>query len=221
MTKNNYNNNNNNNNNNYNTTQVFEPQQNKIAFVIENVFTEKECKEWIDLTEKQGYEKALVNIGYGRQKLMTNIRNNERCIIDSEEMADKLYQRIKNYIPETISNCKKVSLNERLRFLRYHPGQEFKWHYDGVYAREHGHPKFGERSYITIQLYLNHVEEGGETSFSRDKEDEEDIIQVLPKMGSVLVFEHNLHHCGSPVTKGVKYCVRTDVMYSPNQRNAN
>ena len=40
----------------------------------------------------------------------------------------------------------------RLRFLRYDPGEYFKPHMDGTYQRENG-----DRSYITIQLYLNEV----------------------------------------------------------------
>ncbi len=48
-------------------------------------------------------------------------------------------------------------VNERMRFLRYHPGQEFKPHLDGQFERLTG-PKAGDRSFVTLQLYLN---EGG------------------------------------------------------------
>jgi len=39
-----------------------------------------------------------------------------------------------------------------LRILRYDPGEYFKPHCDGWYRRENG-----ERSYVTIQIYLNEV----------------------------------------------------------------
>ena len=55
--------------------------ENSLAFILDGVFTPSECEEWIQLTESQGYEPALVNIGAGRQMLMTDIRNNTRCII--------------------------------------------------------------------------------------------------------------------------------------------
>ena len=45
-------------------------------------------------------------------------------------------------------------VNERMRFLRYHPGQEFKPHLDGHFKRMSG-PKAGDCSFITLQLYLN------------------------------------------------------------------
>ncbi len=45
-----------------------------------------------------------------------------------------------------------VNSFSRLRFLRYDPGEYFKPHMDGSYERENG-----ERSLITVHLYLNEV----------------------------------------------------------------
>jgi hypothetical protein len=59
---------------------------------------------------------------------MTDFRNNDRCIIDDTDMAKILFERIKTYLPEIWKNYKIVGLNERLRFLRYDPGQKFKSH---------------------------------------------------------------------------------------------
>ncbi|KAF2074336.1 hypothetical protein CYY_004357 [Polysphondylium violaceum] len=188
---------------------VFPKEANLLAFTIDNVFSKEECEEWIAHTEKIGYEKALVNVGNGQQRLMTDIRNNDRCIIDSEEMADKIYQRVKQFIPDTFHFKDKVSLNERLRFLRYKPDQKFEAHYDGSYVRESG-PKKGERSYITLQLYLNEGAKGGETTFFVQRKE----YSVTPKTGMVVIFQHNILHEGAEVQKGLKYVVRTDVMYS-------
>jgi hypothetical protein len=44
-----------------------------IAFVLDNVYTESECKALIAATEALGYAAALVNVGFGRQKLMTDV----------------------------------------------------------------------------------------------------------------------------------------------------
>ncbi|KAN0041348.1 hypothetical protein ACTFIV_003887 [Dictyostelium citrinum] len=182
------------------------PDNKLFAVTIDDVFTEEECQEWIALTEKTGYVPALVNIGYGQEQLMTDVRNNDRCIIDSVEMADRIYQRVKKFIPLNFNkNWEVVSLNERLRFLRYYVGQEFKKHQDGNYKRDNG-----ETSFITLQLYLNNVEEGGSTRFFLKSGEK---IDIIPKPGKVLLFQHNIWHQGSAVTKGVKYVVRTDVMY--------
>lgn len=100
---------------------------NKLAFILLNVFSKEECERWIELSEKRGYDQALVNTGYG-QVLMTDFRNNDRCIIDDFDMAKNLFDRIKEYLPQQWKEYEVVGLNERLRFLRYDPGHEFKTH---------------------------------------------------------------------------------------------
>ncbi len=99
----------------------------KLAFILLNVFTPEECSEWIKLTEERGYSPALVNIG-SREVLMNDFRNNDRCIIDDVHMANILFERIKSYLPNIWEGYKIVGLNERLRFLRYDPGQKFEQH---------------------------------------------------------------------------------------------
>ena len=99
----------------------------KLAFILLNVFTPEECLEWIELTEKRGYSPALVNVGT-HEVSMTDFRNSDRCIIDDVEMAKKLFERIRSYLPEKLDNYEIVGLNERLRFLRYDPGQKFEAH---------------------------------------------------------------------------------------------
>ena len=188
--------------------------EHKLAFVLYNIFTKEECEEWIKLTEDKGYEPALVNVGGGQQRLMTDVRNNMRCIIDDEVMANKLFERIRPYLPEKFAHCVIVSLNERLRFLRYDPGQKFEPHYDGRYTRDDGI----ERSYITVKLYLNEGFEGGGTTFL-DRKAELPSLEYVPQTGSVLIFQHDILHEGSAVTKGRKYTMRTDVMYKPEENN--
>jgi len=193
------------------------------ACTIADVFSPEECDELIKLSEDRGYEAALVNVGYGQQELMTDFRNNDRCIIDDEARAQEIYKRIEQFVPEQIPNpsgdlWERVSLNERLRFLRYGPEQEFKPHMDGCYYRSDG-PKKGELSLITIQLYLNEVEKGGETTFfMRNAEGVEENIAVNPKKGMVILFQHQVLHSGSPVVSGMKYVIRSDIMYKKLER---
>lgn len=54
---------------------------------------------------------------------------------------------------------------------------------------------------------------GGATSFT-DGYESKDAVRVFPKAGSVLIFQQrNLIHGGDDVFRGVKYTMRTDVMY--------
>ena len=44
--------------------------------------------------------------------------------------------------------------------------------------------------------------------------DEEKYLDVEPKVGRVLIFQHrNLLHSGDDVIRGTKYTLRTDLMY--------
>lgn len=177
-----------------------------LAFVLYNVFTKKECDEYIRSAEQKGFETALLNVGGNQQVLRTDVRNSSRCIWDSTKEVDKIWKRIRTFIPEVWCNRMVKGLNERLRILRYDPGEYFKPHYDGQYRRENG-----ERSYVTIQIYLNEGFTGGSTTFiGTDGKRQE----VVPKTGSILIFEHPILHEGSELISGRKYTIRTDVMYS-------
>ncbi|CAF1005241.1 unnamed protein product [Didymodactylos carnosus] len=101
-------------------------------------------------------------------------------------MADKIWQRIKLYIPEKwYQNQKAIGLNERLRFLRYDVGQKFEAHMDGCYQRQDG--SF-ESSFITIQIYLNEGFKGEDTTFI-DPNGINSNVKCVPKTGMALVFE--------------------------------
>ena len=196
------------------------------AFVLHNVFTPDECRAMIDASEARGYEPALVNIGVG-QRLDTDTRKSSRNIWDDEPTAGVIYDRIRAHLPEkgtfgyhgAPESWKCHGLNERLRILRYDPGEYFKPHMDGNYMREDGS---NERSLCTVMLYLNTgggVDyEGGETNFVPNYRslmaEGRDAVGLTPTVGDVLVFSHPVLHEGAAVTKGRKYAMRTDVMYT-------
>jgi len=55
---------------------------------------------------------------------------------------------------------------------------------------------------------------GGATSFG-ESYNSKDVVRVFPKIGRVLIFQQRgLFHGGDDVFRGVKYTVRTDVMYT-------
>lgn len=71
-------------------------------------------------------------------------------------------------------------------------------------------------SLLTFMIYLNEGYEGGETQFDdAAKSPPGESVSVAGKVGMALVFEHELLHEGAEVTAGVKYVLRSDVMYGP------
>jgi predicted 2-oxoglutarate/Fe(II)-dependent dioxygenase YbiX len=184
------------------------PFQKRFCVRIDDVFSQKECQDMIEKTEQLGYEKAQINVGDGKQMIMEDYRNSDRCMIDDEVLAGELFKRIECFIPKLFKDKVVFGLNERLRFLRYDPGQFFKPHFDGCYIT----PNKKKRSLITLMLYLNDGFQGGETTFlSYNAQDKE--VAFVPKCGSILLFDHGVYHQGSDVYKGRKYAMRTDVMY--------
>lgn len=110
------------------------------------------------------------------------------------------------------------SINERLSFLRYGPGNFFNIHCDGRLSLPDG-----RKSRVTLQVYLNEDGlKGGTTRIWGTKR--KNYIDVKPKLGRVLVFQQKgIWHTGEPVTEGVKYAVRSDFMFvdGPDEDDAN
>lgn len=180
---------------------------------------------------------ALVNVGNGFEAFHPNYRNSDRIIWDNQEIVDRLWDRcllapgLKERLA-VIENEESIlgpirkggrqrwnfrRLNDRMRFLKYGPGQFFRPHFDGEYWEP------GEKitkSLFTVHLYLSDSKqtvgdeaelEGGATSFlSVDGRK----MDVDPKAGRVLIFQHRrLYHSGDDVIAGTKYTMRTDIMY--------
>lgn len=195
------------------------------ARVVENVLTPAECEELLCRVNAKGFSPALLNIGGGMQKVSPGARDGHRVIVDSYPLAGYLLEVLRPHIPDIYPpshgtgrssvNGHLSEVNERMRFLCYTPGQQFPAHCDGCYARPQGHERFGDRSYITVQLYLHDVpeEHGGATTFLSGAFGGGKRVPYQPKCGSVLLFTQDLMHEGSLVRKGLKYTLRTEVMY--------
>lgn len=105
-------------------------------------------------------------------------------------------------------------INGRFRCLRYEKGDFFKRHRDGSYTeRDERGAAYRAQSFVTMMLYLNSGGadfQGGGTSFFNARGDG---FTTAPRAGSVLLFEHFLEHQGDELLGGVKYAIRSDVMY--------
>lgn len=170
-------------------------------FVIKNFLTNEECDHYIDLTKDQVFEEAKINMGGGRQMMSKGVRNNDRLMIFDNNLAKTLFQKAVEFLPQTHEDYQVLDFNEMFRIYKYSSGQRFKMHRDGSYIRNEN-----EKSFYTFLIYLNDDFEGGETEF-------ENLFTVAPKKGSALVFYHPLRHEGKTLISGLKYVLRTDVMY--------
>ena len=170
-------------------------------FTIDDVLDTAACDALVARAEAHGFEIATINTRHGPE-VDRDFRNNDRVIADDRILANDLWNRVRDAIPPFLLGRQVRGLNERFRYYRYGPGQKFSWHTDGSFRRENG-----EASLLTFMLYLNGGYTGGETLFPN--------AQVRGRPGMALVFEHALSHEGAEVTSGIKYVLRSDVMYGP------
>jgi prolyl 4-hydroxylase len=180
-----------------------------IAMTIEGVLTPDECAQLMAKIDDQGPAVAPISTAYGFV-MDADIRNNERAIFDDHGLAARLFASLEPVLPKPIAHdmlggrarMVPVGANERFRCYRYRPGQYFKPHYDGRFERN-----ADERSLLTLMVYLNDDFTGGGTRFL------EFDVEVAPRSGMALVFQHPVLHEGCTVERGAKYVLRSDVMY--------
>jgi len=168
-------------------------------FTVDGVFTPEECAQTIAWAEDLGFEEAPITTARGFVRI-PSVRNNTRVMVDHTDLAADLWARVQPEVPASLGPWRAVGLNERLRIYRYGEGQYFKPHLDGAFARSST-----ERSQFTMMVYLNDDFTGGETAFTGQL--------VRPAPGRALFFLHRQRHEGRAVRSGLKYVLRTDVMY--------
>jgi hypothetical protein len=118
------------------------------AVVIDNVLTPIECAAFIaaaESTTKGEWERALVNVGGGRQESIPYIRSCSRIIWDQAEVVERIWKRVEE-VPEVKEILKLEGVpkvfgngpahreevwgftrpNERMRVLKYVGVEYFK-----------------------------------------------------------------------------------------------
>jgi hypothetical protein len=213
------------------------------AVVVDETVSTSYCMSIINTAESKGFEVALLNQGEAQQEegvILTNIRSSHRCIVDDSEMADYLWSILQQYLPppsivpgKRYKGWRATGVNPRFRVLRYSAGERFELHQDGSYRIEaecnekDGSATLSQQSFMTLQLYLN---DGGGVSFAGgatrfveplsmlnscvNSEEVAKVRDVVPKSGRLLLFQHNCWHEGERVTSGVKYVLRSEVMFT-------
>lgn len=185
-------------------------------FLLHDFLTPDECWHFITRSEAAGFDDAPINAGMRGQVVRKDIRNNDRVMIDDVPLARELRDRARPWVPANLevgfNRWSAVGLNERFRFYRYSAGQRFSWHFDGAFERD-----AAEQSQLTFMVYLSDDFEGGDTEFNLSRGTmvrvDDPILRVRPVTGAALVFRHAILHQGAAVKQGLKYVVRSDVMY--------
>lgn len=168
-------------------------------YAIENFLNEEECRKIINLLTSKLRPSELTTAEADK-----SYRTSRTC--DLGQLNDPFMANIDSRI------CKMIgidsSYSEVFQGQYYEVGQQFKAHTDFFEKHEMATfgGKMGQRTY-TFMIYLNDVEEGGETNFVNVKE------SIKPQRGMAVIWNslypngatnsHSTHH-GMPVIKGYK-----------------
>ena len=201
-----------------NLVEIFESKEFPSILKYENVFTSNECNQIMAL--------ALPNLErskLGAQQSIDNTRTSNQTWLKNDALP--CIKRMSTFVSK-LSQLP-VANQEQWQILRYRPGQEYKPHYDSCNIITHDYAdcvkeeimlKWGKRV-CTFFIYLNDVEDGGETYFTKLNK------MYKPKQGNA-IFWSNLtddqlsahpysQHGGMPVKKGEKWAINVWVRQHP------
>ena len=172
-------------------------------FAVGDFLTPTECQQLCLMVDASARPSSLHELGYD-----SGFRTSYSGDLDPrDDFVKTISKRI-----DRLLGVKGV-VGEAIQGQRYEPGQQFKPHNDWFYTSEsywEGEKKRGGQRSWTTMVFLNDVEEGGDTHFT-------DIgIKIEPKTGVLLAWNNALPdgrpneatiHAGTPVVKGTKYII--------------
>jgi prolyl 4-hydroxylase len=174
--------------------------------ILENVLTPEECDELIALSQPKLQRSRIVDHKTGAEEVM-DLRSSYGTYFLRGE--NTLVQRLEKRLAQLIGMP--VDHGEGLQILHYSVGAEYQPHYDFFLPESSGsaiHVQKGGQRVITVIMYLNDVEAGGETIFP------ELDFSVAPRKGSAVYFSYcnsqnkldrMTLHGGAPVERGEKW----------------
>jgi prolyl 4-hydroxylase len=170
--------------------------------IIDNFLTPDECDVLVDYSKSHQLITSETLGVYGN--VTNDYRKSEQLWITSDQ--NEIARKISDFC-EIILDLPKKNM-ESLQLVKYDVSGYFKEHYDAEPDKTKNN-NIKDRAHTFI-VYLNDVEEGGETRFPKLD------LNVKPKKGSAIYFKTLLPngvllnkslHQGMPIIRGEKYIV--------------
>ena len=177
-------------------------------YVIDEFLSVEQCDQLIQL----GKDRLAPSTGFNSEKgisEMTEWRKSEGTFfqLGETDLIGAIEKKIKKFTKIPIEN------GEGLQLLHYRPGGYYKQHHDYFDPRYDGNLREirnrGGQRVATFMIYLNDVEEGGETFFPMAN------LKITPKNGRALYWKNVYRglpneatlHSAEPVVAGEKWVV--------------
>tara|TARA_B100000401_G_scaffold395485_2_gene304463 strand:- start:17394 stop:19469 length:2076 start_codon:yes stop_codon:yes gene_type:complete len=198
-----------------------------LVYTIDNFITNEECEHFINLA-KPNLQQALVSSNeVGKRGIVSKGRSGSNYWVPhkTDILTETVGERIANFIGVPLNT------SEQFQVIHYDVSEEYRQHHDSwdhdASEKAIRCMKYGGQRLFTALVYLNDVEKGGGTKFTRLN------IEVEAKKGRLLFFE-NVHkntnkkqymseHAGMPVIEGEKWAFnlwfrekpRSEIVYDP------
>lgn len=198
-------------------------------YSIDHFLSPFECQKWIEYAEHIGFENV-----FQREDKEYAYRNNGRIQFNNQDIASSIYNRVLPFLPE-VARMASCGCSDNIRLYKYATDQRFGKHIDeSNFDRNlNGYSKYTLLVYLngpmlntnpscvadtdinaatTVDLDASVPLVGGETIFHTSK----NIIKIQPHCGRLCFHGHGsacLLHEGAVVEAGVKYLLRTDIVY--------
>jgi prolyl 4-hydroxylase len=176
------------------------------VLLLESVLSHDECDELVRRANEKLSPSTTVDPISGEMKPVQDRTSVGTYFpLEDNELIARLDRRLAEIAKLPLDH------SEGIQILRYSVGGEYKPHFDFFPPNEAGssvHTAQGGQRIATIVMYLNDVEEGGETVFPKIH------LAIPPRKGDAVYFgyfnalgqvDRRTLHGGAPVTKGEKW----------------
>ncbi|MDC2867430.1 MULTISPECIES: 2OG-Fe(II) oxygenase [unclassified Bacillus (in: firmicutes)] len=174
--------------------QIISRIEEPLIVVLANVLSDEECEMLMGMSRNKMKRSKI-----GVSRNINDMRTSSGTFLEESEVTTRIERRIASIMNVPIEH------GEGIQILKYTVGQEYKAHYD-FFAENSAAANNNRMS--TLVIYLNDVEEGGETFFPKLN------LSVSPKKGMAVYFEYFYQdtslnkltlHGSAPVIKGEKW----------------
>jgi prolyl 4-hydroxylase len=174
--------------------------------ILDNFMSDDECDELVQLSRLKLQRSTIVDPSTGQDRVIEDRKSSGTFFaLNENALVARLDRRISDVMHWPVQN------GEGLQILNYQKGGEYKNHFDYFPPEDPGsavHLSKGGQRVSTLVMYLNDVDQGGETIFPSIH------LAISPRKGSAVYFEYcnalgqvdaRSLHGGVPVIAGEKW----------------
>lgn len=189
------------------------------VWIVPDFLQPEECNAWISLVEDET-KKKLDYVQHSATKYIAS-RECFRWQQDDDNVAKALFERmevcgilkeLQAKVDFASSSYLPCACSPNIRLYKYEKGMAFGKHVDG------SHPVEGVgMTEVTVLVYLSDCQGGSTRFYPASSGKRAKSIAFAPKQGAMLVHIHGdrcLTHEADPVVSGLKYILRTDIVYA-------